>query len=98
MADQRTTAEVADPAAPVAIHAPAPNPSRKPAPLREAELLQKMLWSVPEAASVLRVGTRSMWRMLADPNSGFPRPRRICGRTLLSRDEVLGFMTKEATR
>jgi hypothetical protein len=30
--------------------------------------------------------------MLADPRSGFPTPRRIRGRTLLVRDEVIAFM------
>jgi len=58
----------------------------------ESVLLARTLWSVPEAASFLRVSKRSLWRMLADPRSGFPPPRRIRGRTLLVRDEVIAFM------
>ncbi len=73
-------------------HAP-PGPSRPAAaPFDETALLQRSLWSIPEAASFLRVSTRSLWRMLADPRSGFPTPRRIRGRTLLVRDEVVAFM------
>jgi hypothetical protein len=32
--------------------------------------------------------------MVADPRSGFPQPRRLRGRTLLARDEVLAFLAK----
>ncbi len=70
---------------------PAPS-SPVAAPFDEAALLQRSLWSIPEAASFLRVSKRSLWRMLADPRSGFPTPRRIRGRTLLVRDEVIAFM------
>ena len=50
-----------------------------------------LLVSVQEAALLLGVGVRTVWRMLADPNSAFPRPRRLRGRTLLVRAEVLAF-------
>lgn len=79
-------------------HGPAANPRPKVPVLRETDLIQKLLWSVPEAASILRLGERSVWRMMADPKSGFPRPRRIGGRTLLVRDEVLAFIAKGASR
>ncbi len=72
-------------------HSSAPA-SPKVAPFDEAALMQRTFWSVPEAASFLRVSTRSLWRMLADPRSGFPTPRRVRGRTLLMRDAVIAFM------
>src|SRR5262245_53042866 len=62
-------------------------PSRKPALLREEEVLRKLLWNVREVAFIARVGVRTVWRMVADPESGFPRPRRLRGRTLFVRDE-----------
>lgn len=79
-------------------HAPPQDPSRIPAPLREAELLARMFWNVPETAFMCRVGPRTVWRLMADPKSKFPRPRRVRGRTLLARDEVLEYLAKEATR
>jgi predicted DNA-binding transcriptional regulator AlpA len=79
-------------------HAAAPKPSRIPAPPHEAELLLKSLWSIPEAASFLRVSSRTVWRELSNPQSRFPRPRRIRGRTLLARDEVLAFIGRAAGR
>lgn len=77
---------------------PAPSSSRKPALLREADLLERMFWSVPETAFLMRVSARTLWRMAADPRSTLPRPRRLRGRTLFARDEVLAYMAKEATR
>lgn len=74
------------------------NPSTKMPVLRDCDVLLKLLWTIPEAASILRVGERSVWRMMADPRSCFPRPRRIGGRTLLVRDEVLAFIAKGASR
>lgn len=79
-------------------HAAAPKPRRKPALLRDADLLAKMLWSVPEAAFMCRLGLRTVWRLMADPESGFPRPRRIGRRTLLARDDVLAFLAEDARR
>lgn len=76
---------------------PAPA-SRIAAPFDSAGLAAKILWSVPETAFMCRIGVRSVWRMLADPRSGFPRPRRLRGRTLLVRDEVLAFLAQEASR
>jgi excisionase family DNA binding protein len=58
----------------------------------EQELRERSLWTVPEAAFMCRVGARTVWRMLADPESRFPKPRRLRGRTLLSRDEVLAYL------
>lgn len=57
-----------------------------------------LLLTVPEAASLLRVSRRSVWRLMSDPRSRFPKPRRIRGRTLLMRDEVLAYVAKEAAR
>jgi len=79
-------------------HESPPKPRRESAPLREADLMQKMLWSVREAAFMSRVGVRTVWRLMADPRSGFPHPRRIGRRTLLLRDEVLAFLAKGAAR
>lgn len=59
---------------------------------------ERLLISVPEAASLLRVATRTVWRLMADPKSGFPSPRRIRGRTLLVRAELLEFLELETTR
>jgi hypothetical protein len=72
--------------------------SRIAAPFDPSDLAAKILWSVPETAFMCRVGVRSVWRMIADPRSGFPRPRRLRGRTLLVRDEVLAFLAQEARR
>jgi len=77
----------------------APTPSsRKPALLEAAALLQKLLWSVPETAFMCGVGVRTVWRLMADPDSGFPTPRHVRGRTLLPRDEVLRFLQKGSSR
>jgi hypothetical protein len=78
--------------------APATKPSRIPPTLRESDLLQRMLWSVPETAFMCRVGVRTVWRMTSDPKSGFPEPRRMRGRTLFARDEVLAFLAEGAAR
>jgi len=64
----------------------------------EAALQRKLLLSVPESAFLLRVGVRTVWRLMADPKSGFPIPRRIRGRTLLPREAVLAFMQEGASR
>lgn len=77
---------------------PAAAASHSSASSHDSELMARMLWTVPEAAFLLRVGVRTVWRLMADPNSCFPRPRRIRGRTLLARDEVLAFLTKEGRR
>jgi len=73
--------------------------ARKPRPVQElfnaVVLQQQLFWTVPETAFMCRVGARTVWRLMADPNSKFPRPRRIGGRTLLSRDAVLAFMAQE---
>lgn len=91
-----TPAECAAEGNAASSHASPPKPRRKPAPLRDADLLAKMLWSVPEAAFMCRIGARTVWRLMADPESGFPRPRRIGRRTLLARDEVLAFLAEGA--
>ena len=70
---------------------PAASSSPKPAQFQESDLLSRSLWTIAESASFLRVSERSVWRMLADPRSRFPRPRRMRGRTLLARDEVVRF-------
>ena len=78
-----------------------PSDRRHPAPAARPEasvslLRQNLLMTVPEAASLLRVSDRTVWRLMSDPHSGFPSPRRIRGRTLLVRDEVLAFLALEA--
>ena len=75
-----------------------PSSSRKAAPHCEADLLQKLFWSVPESAFMCRVGVRTLWRLMADPKAGFPKARHVRGRTLLARDEVLAFLREGATR
>ena len=75
-------------------HAPATKPSRKSALFCESDLLTKLLWTVPETAFMTRVGVRTVWRLMADPKSGFPAPRRIGSRTLFARDAVLAFLAK----
>ena len=79
-------------------HASGAPSSRKPALLDAVELQQRLWWTVPEAAFLLRVGVRTVWRLMADPKSRFPDARRVRGRTLLPRDEVLQFMQEGASR
>ena len=75
---------------------PAPDSHAAPAPARpsfdESALRQRAFWTVPETAFLMRVGVRTVWRLMADPKSKFPQPRRVRGRTLLARDEVLQFL------
>ncbi len=68
------------------------------AELCEAELLQKLLWNVEEVAFITRVSRRTVWRMASDPRSGFPKPRRLRGRTLFVRDELLAFLQGDSAR
>jgi hypothetical protein len=35
---------------------------------------------------------------MVDPKSGFPKPRRVRGRTLLIRDQVLAFLARGGSR
>ncbi|MFY9343935.1 MAG: hypothetical protein WAT39_15700 [Planctomycetota bacterium] len=56
-----------------------------------------MLWSVRETAFMCGVAARTVWRELSDPKSKFPRARRIRGRTLLVRDEVLAHLAEGAS-
>lgn len=95
MAEPPITAEV-----PLAVdsHAAATKPSRIAAPFDESQLRQRSFWTVPETAFICRVGVRTVWRLMSDPNSGFPRPHRIRGRTLLARDAVLAFLAEGAAR
>ena len=62
----------------------------------EESLREKMFWSVPEAAFMCRLSKRTVWRLMADPRSGFPEPRRVRGRTLLVPEAVLKFMEASA--
>ena len=75
---------------------PADASSRKVGQFVEFELMQHSLWNVAETAFMCRVAARTVWRMLSDPKSKFPKPRRVRGRTLLARDEVLAFLAKGA--
>jgi hypothetical protein len=79
-------------------HGRAAKPRRKQAIFDAIALQQKLFWTVPETAFICRVGARTVWRELSDPKSKFPRPRRIRGRTLLARDEVLAYLATEAAR
>lgn len=90
MADQR--ANVAELAVATDSHGSPTKPRRKRANFDVAALLQNLFWTVPETAFICRVGVRTVWRLMADPESGFPRPRQVGGRTLLSRDAVLTHM------
>ena len=86
--------------APAAVAADSHDPAEKPRPKAQqfgASALQQIpYWTIPEAAFMSRVGVRTVWRLMADPDSGFPRPRRIGRRTLLARDEVLAFLAEGA--
>lgn len=73
-------------------HAAPPASSPEPALFDEKVLAAKLFWSVPEAAFMCRVSKRTVWRLMADPRSGFPAPRRIRGRTLLAAEDVLTYM------
>ena len=90
--------EVGQVAIAVDSHAPPAKPRRKVAVPTESDLLAKLFWNVGEAAFIARVGVRTVWRLMADPKSGFPTPKRIGGRTLLARDQVLAFLAKGGQR
>ena len=47
---------------------------------------------MPESASFMRVSKRTVWRLMADSKSGFPKAQPIRGRTLLPRDAVLRYL------
>lgn len=79
-------------------HPPNDISSGKTAQFCEADLQQKLLLTVPETAFLLRVGVRTVWRLMADPKSTFPKPHRIRGRTLFARDQVLAFLAKGGSR
>lgn len=79
-------------------HARGTKPRPKVLQFDATALQQNLFWTVPETAFMCRVGIRTVWRMASDPRSGFPRPRRLRGRTLFARDEILAFMAKEAAR
>jgi hypothetical protein len=79
-------------------HAAPPKPSRKIALFDEAELLTRTFWTVPETGFICRVAPRTVWRDLSDPKSTFPRARRMRGRTLLARDEVLAYLAEGGAR
>ena len=74
------------------IHAAPPAASPETALFDEKSLREKMFWSVPEAAFMCRLSARTVWRLMADPRSGFPERRRVRGRTLLAAEAVLKFM------
>jgi hypothetical protein len=98
MADRTESSALALVPADADSHAAREKPSRKIAPFDEAALLARTFWTVPETAFISRVGVRTVWRLMADPESGFPTPRRLRGRTLLARDEVLAFLKEGARR
>jgi len=79
-------------------HAPAAPSSPQVTLPSATELRQKLFWSVPETAFMTSVSVRTVWRLMADPKSGFPEPRRVRGRTLLVAAEVLQFMQEGTVR
>lgn len=78
------------------IHAAPPAASPKPALFDESALAAKMFWTVQEAAFMCRVSKRTVWRLMADPRSGFPEPRRVRRRTLLAASDVIAYMREDA--
>ncbi len=67
--------------------------------LFDADVLAgRLFWSVPETAFMCRLGVRTVWRMLANPRSGFPEPRKVGGRTLLASAEVMAFMEEDLAK
>lgn len=75
---------------------PAAPSSPRAAKFDEAALRGRSFLNIPEVAFLMRVSLRTVWRLMADPKSGFPEPRRIRGRTLLVRDEVIAFLQEGA--
>ena len=74
------------------IHAAPAAATHKSALFDRDELTAKLFWSVPETAFMCSVSVRSVWRLMANPRSGFPEPRRVLGRTLLAAADVMEFM------
>lgn len=98
MSDDLPAASATDPA-PIDhtdIHAAPPAATHKPALFDHEELGTKLFWSVPETAFMCSVSRRTVWRLMADPRSGFPEPKRLRGRTLLDAEEVMAFMEEGA--
>jgi predicted DNA-binding transcriptional regulator AlpA len=77
---------------PTDIHAAPPAATHKPALFDHEELATRLFWTVPESAFMCRLSTRTVWRLMANPRSGFPEPRRVLGRTLLAAAGVMAFM------
>ena len=61
-------------------------------------LYAKPHWSVAEATFMVGVSVRTLWRLMSDPRSGFPKPRRIGRRTLLVGAEVMKFVADSTAR
>ena len=80
------------------IHAAPAAATHKPVLFDRKELESRLFWSVPETAFMCSVSVRSVWRLMADPRSGFPVPKRLRGRTLLDAEEVLTFMQEDAAK
>ena len=78
------------------IHAAPPAASPKPALFDEKSLRAKMFWTIPEAGFMCRVSKRTIWRLMANPRSGFPEPLRVGRRTLLAAAAVLAYMQEGA--
>ena len=74
------------------IHAVSRAASPETALFDDKSLAEKMFWTVPETAFMCRLSTRTVWRLMADPRSAFPEPRRVRGRTLLAATDVLAYM------
>lgn len=79
-------------------HAVAGKPRPKRPEFDAVALQQNAYWTVPETAFLLRVSPRTVWRELSDPDSKFPRARRIRGRTLLVAAEVRDYLEGGADR
>tara|TARA_R110000782_G_scaffold152640_5_gene245236 strand:+ start:22 stop:279 length:258 start_codon:yes stop_codon:yes gene_type:complete len=74
------------------IHAAPTTATHKPALFDREELESRLFWSVPETAFMCSLSVRTVWRLMANPRSGFPEPRRVLGRTLLAAADVMEFM------
>jgi len=77
-------------------HAAPAAATHKPALFEHEELATRLFWSVPETAFMCRLSVRTVWRMLANPRSGFPEPRKVGGRTLLAAANVMAFMQEDS--
>ena len=51
--------------------------------------------SILEAAARMGVSKRTVYRLLDDPDSGFPRPRKIRRRTVIMEDDLEEWLRRQ---